>query len=61
MDNLVTLYSIKDCADVIKIMDLEMGKLSWIIQMDPVKSQVLRSRELFLAVRRRDAMIEGSD
>lgn len=28
----------RDSADVLKVKDLEMGRLSWIIQVGPIKS-----------------------
>ena len=35
----VTLHGKRDFADMIKVMEFEVGRLSWIIQMGPIKSQ----------------------
>ena len=34
----ITSHGKRDFMDVIKVMDLEMGKLSWIIQVSPLQS-----------------------
>lgn len=35
-DNVITFHSKRDLEDIIKDKDLELGRLSWIIQVDPI-------------------------
>lgn len=42
----VTLQNKGNIADVIKGLDLEKERIVWIIQVGPVSSRVLKSREL---------------
>ena len=48
----VTFHGKRVFVEVIKVNYLEMRKLMWIIQVDPVESRVLKSRESFPAVMR---------